>query len=307
MIAEVLNRRMGGILEEAPWMPSNDTWGNKTTRRGTLPTGSWRKLNSGVATEVSRTTEVQDVIGMLETYAEYDKEWIDNMPNPATARLMEASAFIEGLGQTLVSAILYGDSDADPDHMHGLSARMGTADTYFVIDNGGSGSDVTSIYVVTWGPDSVYLMYPKNSDAQLGIKHQDLGEVTLTDATTSAPNTSQFQGYRDHYQVKCGLVVRNPRAIGRVANIEVSGASNLFDEDNLITLLNEMDIGPGTRIYANQQILTRGQIALKDKNNVNWSGVEGLSGIPLDNMLFQGVPMRKIDRQILLNTETAIS
>ncbi len=86
-IAEVLNREMGMILEEAPWLMSNDIWTHKTVRRGSLPAGAWRKLNQGVPTEVARTTEVLDVIGMLETYAEYDKDFIDSMPNPATARL----------------------------------------------------------------------------------------------------------------------------------------------------------------------------------------------------------------------------
>jgi len=104
-IVEVLNREMGNILAEAPWLPSNDTWTNKTLRRGTLPTSSRRKLNSGVAKSNSRTTEVMDVIEMREVYAEYDKDYIDAFPEPGRARLMEAEAFLEGLGQDLVSDI----------------------------------------------------------------------------------------------------------------------------------------------------------------------------------------------------------
>ncbi|MCK9483390.1 MAG: hypothetical protein M0R34_03405, partial [Candidatus Marinimicrobia bacterium] len=212
-IVEVLNREMGNILAEAPWLPSNDTWTNKTLRRGTLPTSARRKLNSGVAKSNSRTTEVMDVIEMREVYAEYDKDYIDAFPEPGRARLMEAEAFLEGLGQDLVSDILYCNSHKDPDGMHGLAPRLDTVDGEFVINANGS-SAVTSIYVVTWGPNYAHLIYPKNM-ANLGIKHTDLGEVTITDATTSAPNTSQFQGYRDHFQVKCGLVVRHPKCIGR--------------------------------------------------------------------------------------------
>ena len=109
--------------------------------------------------------------------------------------------------------------------------------------------------MLSWGrvlsPD-----LPKNM-ANLGIKHTDLGEVTITDATTSAPNTSQFQGYRDHFQVKCGLVVRHPKCIGRIANIESSGSSNTFDNNDLVTLLNNMKIDASTRIYCNQTIKTQ--------------------------------------------------
>lgn len=304
IIAEVLNLEMGGILEEWPWKPSNDIWTNKTLRRGSLPNGAWRKLNSGVATEVSRTTEVLDVIGMLETYAEYDKEYIDNFPSPAVARMDEARAFLEGLGQTLITAILYGNANADPDQMHGLAPRLATVDGKYVIDGGGTGTDVTSVYVVTPGVVETYLIYPKNSTT-LGIQHKDLGEVTITDATTLAPNTSQFQGYRDHFQVKCGFVVRDPRCIGRVANIETAGTTNTFDEDDLIKLLNYMKKNAGTRIYCNQTITTQAEIKLKDKTNVNWSAEAGLGGLPF--MKFRGIPVKMIDEQLLLNTETAIT
>ena len=303
-IVEVLNREMGMILQEAPWMPSNDTWVNKTLRRGTLPTSARRKLNQGVAKSNSRTTEIMDVIEMRETYAEYDKDWIDSFPEPARARLQEATAFLEGLGQDLVSDIIYCDSNADPDGMHGLAARLGTLDAQFVIGNSGTGSDVTSIYVVTWGATDAHLIYPKNM-ANLGISHKDLGEVTITDATTAAPNTSQYQGYRDHFQVKCGLVVRNPKCIGRVANIESSGSSNTFDEDKLITLLNNMRTGPSTRIYCNQTVKTQAEIKLKDKTNVYWTSQNGIDGVPF--LSFRGIPVRMIDKDILLNTEDAIT
>lgn len=304
IIVEALNLEMGGILEEWPWKPSNDVWTNKTVRRASLPAGTWRKLNTGVATENSKVTELLDVIGMLETYAEYDKEYINSFPSPAIARMDEARAFLEGLGQTLVSKLLYGNANADPDQLHGLAPRLATTDGKYVIDGGGTGSDVTSIYVVTPGVNECHLIYPKNSPT-LGIQHTDLGEVTLTDTTTTAPSNSQYQGYRDHFQVKCGFVVKNAKCIGRVANIETAGATNTFDEDDLIKLLNYMKKNAATRIYCNQTIMTQAEIKLKDKTNVNWSAEEGLGGLPF--LKFRGIPVRMIDEQILLNTEAAIT
>lgn len=300
-IAEVLNRKMGGILQEAPWMPSNDVWTNKTTRRASLPTGTRRKLNQRVTASVSRTTEVLDVIENLEDYCDVDAAIVDSMPSPAMFRSQEVDAFIEGLGQTIVSDLLYADSDADPDALHGLAARMGVLDGRFVIGEGGTGSDVTSIYVVNWDPAKCHLIYPKNMQATLGVQHTDKGQIT------SETSSGLYEVYRDHFVIRCGLVVRDPRSIGRLANIESSGASNTFDEDNLITLLNNMNTGPMTRIYCNETILTQMQIKLKDKNNVNYTmdSGDGLSGMP--PMRFQGVPIRRMDREILLNTETAIS
>jgi hypothetical protein len=306
-IVEVLNRKTGMILEEAPWIASNDVWVNKTVRRATLPTASRRKLNKGVSKGVSRTTEVMDVIEMLGIYAEYDKDYIDSFPDAARARLQEAKAFLEGMGQTLTSDILYCDSNADPDGMHGLSPRLDTVDSEFVFSNSGS-SAVTSIYVVTWGENECYLAYPKNM-ANLGISHQDLGEVTLEEYDSSGAATGRlYQGYRDYFQAKCGLVVRNPKCIGRIGNIESSGSTNTFDEDQLIALLGNMEVNASTRIYCNQTIMTQARIKMKDKSNVHWVAQpsnQALAGLPF--LSFDEIPVRKIDKDILLNSETVIS
>jgi len=305
-IAEILNREIPMLLD-APWLPSNDIWTNKTVRRASMATGTWRKMNGGVPTSSSAVTEVLDIIGMLEDYSEFDKEYIDNQPDPKQARMDEAQGKIEGLGQTLGSTMLYGNALVDPDKMHGFAPRLGVLDGRFVIGAGGTGSDVTSVYAITWGRTDVHMIYPKNGDATLGVKHRDLGECTITTATTGVASASQFQGYRDHFQVKCGLVVRNPRAIGRVANIETAGTANLFDEDLLIKVLNNMKTNESTRLYVNDTMLSQMQILSKDKANVFFTPGNGneLSGsIPL---YFAGVPIRKMAREILLNTETAIT
>jgi hypothetical protein len=314
MIAEVLDLEMGGIIQEAPLMPSNDTWTHKSVQRGSLPTGSVRKLNSGVATEVSRVTERLDAITMIESYAEHDKALVDSMPNPTMYRMGEAQAFIEGMGQTYVSQILYSNANADPDQMHGLAPRLATLDSKFVWGGGGTGADLTSMYIVTWGPNKVFMIYPKNMSPNMGVEHEDLGVVTLTDATTAAPNTSQYQGYRDHFVIRGGLSVKDPRCLGRYANIESAGASNTFDEDTLIALINKMRIvpdsialGQGSRIYVNETLVTQMQIKLKDKTNVNYTAEqgEGLAGQPA--IQFMQIPIRKIDSGLLLNTESAIT
>lgn len=299
-IVEVLNREMGEILRDAPWLPSNDIWVNKTTRRGTLPTGQRRKINERITNSVSRTTEVLDVLGMIADYCEVDKTLVESMPSEAVFLSGEVDAFIEGIGQTMVSDLLYSDSDKDPDAIHGLAPRMSTVDDRFVFNNGGSGDDGTSIYVVTWDPSMAYLMSPKNKPNN-GILHEDKGYVT------SETSDGKMEIHRDYFEVIFGLCVRHPRAIGRVANIEINGTDYLFDEDNLIKLLNNMKTGPGTRIYMNEVIMSQGQIKLKDKGNVNWmaGSPTALSGEPF--LYFSGIPVRKIDREILLNTEKTIS
>jgi hypothetical protein len=304
VIAEILAEDNEWLVD-ANWLEANDVFSHKHTQRTSLPSGSWRKINEGVGVESSQTIEVIENIGMLEVYSEVDKELVDAAPNPASFRMQESSAFLEGLAQTLAATFLYGDEGTDPEQFTGLAPRMASlAATANVIGEGGTGSDLTSIFIVQWGETRTHMIYPRGS--QLGIRHTDMGEVTVTSATSLRPSTAQYQAYRDHFQTKSGLVVRNPKCIARLCNIETTGTTNTFDEDNLITLLNRMPMkGKGAAIYVNETVLTQMEIKLKDKNNVFYtaSGGEGLAGEPM--IRFRGNPIRLMD-QILI-TEAALT
>ena len=295
-IAEVL-AETNQILDDAVWRESNDIWSNKTVRRSYLPAGTWRKFNRGVAAESSGTIEVVDTIGLLEARAENDVEIIKSFRDHKQARMDEARSFIEGLSQEMAATLLYGNALTAPEEFTGLAPRMASlATTSNVINQGGSGGDTSSIYVVTWGPNTVHMIYPRNTTA--GLSHSDLGELDAFDSSSN-----RFRAYGDLFQWRAGLVVRHPRAIGRLANIEISGSSNIFDEDNLITILNRMVTGPGTRIYANTEVITAMELRLKDKTNVFYSREDGLA--PGFNLKFKGFPVRKCDE--IVSTETAVT
>jgi hypothetical protein len=295
-IAEVLTET-NEILADAVWREANDIWSNKTVRRSILPSGSWRKFNQGVPAESSGTIEVVDTIGLLEARAENDKEIINSFRDPAQARMDEARSFIEGLSQEMSQTLIYGNAATAPEEFTGFAPRLGTlAATANVINQGGSGSDTSSIFIVTWGPSTCHMIYPRNTTA--GLSHQDLGEIDAFDSSTR-----RFRAYADLFQWRAGLVVRHPRAIGRLANIEISGSTNIFDEDNLITILNRMVTGPGTRIYANTDVITAMELRLKDKTNVFYSRDDGLA--PGFNLRFKGFAVRKCDE--IVSTETVVA
>ena len=288
-IAEVLSED-NEILNDAPFLEANDTFSHKITRRSALPSGSWRKLNEGVAIESSQTNEVTEGIGMLETFSQSDKDLVQASSNANQFRMDEAAGFLEGLSQTLADTFIYGNSATTPEKFTGLAPRMDDlAATANVIGEGGTGSDLTSIYLVQWNPRYVHMVYPKGST--IGLMHEDLGLDTVEDASGN-----KFRAYVDHFQIKAGLAVKDTRSIARLANIESAGTTNIFDEDNLITLINRMPMNArNVVIYANATVKTQMQIALKDKTNVNYTADsgDGLSGAPL--LRFQGLPIRKVD------------
>jgi len=293
-IAEVLNET-NEILNDVPWIEANDTFSNVSVRRSSLPNGTWRKLNAGVATEKTDTSQVRDT-GILETESKNDIEVINAFADKAKARMDESRAFIEGLGQTMASTIIYGNTLTTPEQFMGAAPRLASlATTANVLNEGGTGSDLTSIFVVNWSPSTAFMTYPKGS--KVGLQHDDMGVQIVT------VDSKDFRAYVDFFTWKAGMVVKDPRSIGRVANIESAGAANIFDEDSLITLLNRMNIGPGARIYCNRTVMTQAQIRLKDKTNVYWSTEKGLSGEPW--MRFNGIPVRRVDQ--ILDTEAALT
>lgn len=295
-IAEVL-AQTNDIVADAVWREGNDIFSNKTVRRSSLPSGTWRKLNRGVAPEASDTVELIDTIGILESRAETDVEIINAFTNPQQARMDEAQSFIEGLSQTMASKMLYGNALTAPEEFTGLAARMDALAASANVIGGGGSTTLTSIYVVTWGPNSVYMAYPRNSTA--GLQHEDLG---IDDVADSSGN--KFRAYIDRFVWKAGMVVKNNKCIGRYANLEPTGTATTFDEDELIRLVNRMVVGPGTRIYASVNMLTQMQIRLKDKSNVYFTRDQGLDGGgPV--LRFSGIPVRKVEQ--ILDTETAIS
>lgn len=296
MIAEVLNKT-NLIIQDALWREANDFWSNKTVRRSSLPSGSWRMLNKGVAPESSDTVTLVDTIGQLYARNNIDVDAVRSASNPEQFRSDEDKAFVEGLGQEVADTLFYGNALTSPNEFTGLAARMDAlATTANVLNEGGSGSDVTSIFVVTWGANTCHLLYPRNSMA--GLEVNDLGITDILDA-----DNYYYRAYSTEFKWNIGMAVKHTKAIGRIANIETAGSSNIFDEDNLITLLNRMIVNENTRIYCNETVMTQAEIRLKDKSNVNWSTRDGLGGVPF--MQFRGIPVRKCEA--IKDTEDAIS
>lgn len=308
-IAEILDQT-NELWQDIPWVEANGATYHRITRRTSLPSGDFRDYNEGVTTGATTTETIDEGLAMLEKYAENDKALIDLFPDASAARMQESAGIIEGMGQTFMKTMFnrtttvnYGDTAVNRKRINGFPQRLDTLQSAgLVIDAGGSGADTTSMYIVQWAPGKVYMAYPKGSP-MMGVEHRDMGEVTVSRATTASPETAQFQAYRDWFKIHFGLVVHDNRCIARIANIESSGSSNIFDEDLLIDAIYRMpNDGAGGIIYCNNTIKAQMHKRVKDKANVNLS-METAFGQKV--LSFQGMPIRRIDQ--IGNTETAIS
>jgi hypothetical protein len=298
------------ILEDAVVAEANNTTSHRTTVRTDIPIPTWRRLNYGVKPTKSMTAQVDDAIGMLEDYAEVDKDLAMLNGNTASFRMSEDMPHLEGMNQMMAETMFYGDQAVNPDRFTGLSPRYdalainetkvggATAQTYGeqVISGGGVGADAQqSIWLVTWGPNTAFLTYPKGSKA--GILHEDLGEQTLFD-----DDGGRFQGFRTHYQWKLGMCVRDWRYIVRVCNLEANGSN--FDYKLLIRALHRIpNMGMGRAVfYTTRQMMAEIAIDAAEKAN-NALKIDETYGKRI--VSFWGVPIRQCDS--LLLTEAIVT
>ena len=295
-----LMKETNEVLTDMTMIEANGYTEHKTTVRTGLPVGTWRKLNYGVPPEKSKTAQVKDSMGMLETYAQVDAALLKLNNNSAAWRLSEELAFIEGLNQTMAQTLFYTDSSQDPEKFMGLAPRynsLSAENAMNIVDGGGAGSDNASIWLVVWGPTTVHGIYPKGSAA--GLQSKDLGESTLIDASGGL-----FQGVRTHYKWDLGLTVRDWRYVVRVANISMSTLTkNASAGADLIDLLAQAvelppNLGMGrATLYMPRKLRSFLRRQIANKVAASTLTMETVSGNPV--MMFDGIPVRRTDALLL--------
>lgn len=323
-IIELLSQT-NDILEDALAVEANGVTGHVTTVRTGLPTSAWRLMNQGVPTSKSTTAKVTDSIGMLETYSVVDKALADLNGNTAEFRLSEDMAFLESMSQTMASTIFYGNTAVNPERFLGLSPRFNTVQTAVaqtannVIDAGGTGSTNASLWVVTWGPNTCHMIFPKGGRS--GFQMKDKGDVTpATDA-----DGNRYEAYTTHFKWDNGLTLRDWRYVVRICNIDVTLLSGATPANLITSLIRAMhrlptqprSAGPVQKtdapnggqanngrvaVYANRTLRTYLDIQALNKNNVLLR-LDEWDGKPITT--FRGVPIRTCDA--LLNTESRIT
>lgn len=315
------------ILQDIPWKMANMTDGHRTTLRTSLPTTYKRRINEGVKGSKSSTAQIKESMAMIASLSKVDSKLVDLVGNgggaegKASAVWGEGKAFIEAMGQSASNMLFYGDASTDPADFNGFHTRynsLKTADTISnqIIDCGGSGNNLTSIYIVDWGED-VFGIYPKGST--FGLQVDNLGKGLTTDE-----NGNEFTAYRTFYQWDLGLVVSNYKKVVRLCNINVDdlrsnkgiGKANVRDEadsTNLILKLQEgLDklpdgISSNTCVYMNGSVYAALNVLANRSTQNLLSLVEGENafGNRTTWKMFSGAKLRRVDQ--IMNNEKKLT
>jgi hypothetical protein len=303
-IIEIL-RQTEEMLDDAMFIEGNLPTGHRHTVRGGLPTPSWRLLNYGVPVTKSQTKQVDDACGMLEDYSEVDKALADLNGDTAAFRWGEDIAHIQGMSNTMASTMIYGNTASDPEKFLGLAPRynsLSAENAGNIINAGGTGSDNTSIWLISWGLKRVFGIFPKGSKA--GLQFSDKGQVTLDDT-----DGNHYEGYRSHYKWDAGFTVADWRYAVRICNIDVSdltkdASGSSADLVDLMTQAIELlpDTNGKTAFYCNRTVRSflRRQITRSDNVNISMSEVAGKKAV-----MFDEYPVRRVDS--ILNNEAKIA
>lgn len=309
------------ILMDMPWFEGNTTTGHKGNVRTGLPEAIWRQMYQGVPASKSVRAMIEDSCGMLEARAELDKDVAELNGNSAAFRLSEARAFLESMNQTMAATLFYGNTATNPERFMGLQPRYnaisGAANSANVITAGGGDSDNCSVWLVVWGKETVFGIYPKG--AKSGLVHQDLGEIDAFDS-----NNNRYRALADRWQWKCGLHVKDWRYVVRICNIKKASLIAQSDTQaaTAATAIMKLMIRAMSRIpfmgmgapvfYAPRVVKEMLAVAALDKSNSAVKIVEAANqfgtvqpGFTQKETQFFGIPVRTCDQ--LLYSETAVS
>ena len=302
--AELLSQTYD-ILDDVAWQMGNLPTGHRVTVRTGLPTVGWRALNSGIAVSKSTTAQIDESVGLLEGRSHIDKKLADLNGNTEAFRASENSAFLEAMNQQFTSTLFNGNPGVDPKQFLGLSGRYASltgSNAQNLITAGGSGSDNASIWLIVWGPETVFAVFPKGSKA--GLTARDLGEEAVADGSGNF-----YQAMRYLFQWDAGLVVKDWRYIVRIPNIDVSdwigvtGTQATSAATNLIKLMSRaIDRIPNLNMgraafYANRTVYSGLRLQALEKSNQVLTINDAMTqfGMPRKETQFLGVPLRLVD------------
>lgn len=295
------------ITKDMVWQEGNLLTGHRVTSRSGLPTPTWRKLYGGVQPTKGTTAQFTEACGMLEAYSEVDKAMADLHGNTAAYRMTQDRAHVEGMTQEFAATVFRGDESLVPEKFTGFEPR-------FTSTSGVNGenillsspvtSDATSIWLIGWGPDTAFGIYPKGS--VMGLQMQDKGQVTIESIDGAG---GRMEAYRSHYRWDCGLCVADWRYVVRIqykiSTTTASGSTGPVLADLMAKAIRRIPNLNRVRpaFYMNRTSWDLLDLQANNKGTLAYTTTYDAQGIATER--FRGIPIRRCDA--ILATETALS
>ena len=290
------------LLIDAPFVEANEGTTHSTLVRTALPHGQHRGYNQGVGKAASQTKTKKDVISNIEIFSQVDAQMVDESSHPTEILQGEQAAFIEGLSQDIADDLIYGNHDNDERETNGFATRLASLDASSEINRcvglGGTGNNLTSIYLIKWAQDKARIIYPRGSK-NLGVEYNYLGKQVVSDG-----NGGEYMAYKAHYRVSRGVSIGHAASVIRLANIDLT-ASGIGDKiaEYVIKNLPKLARGAGTiSLACNAEVKGILQWAANQKSNVIYPADD-----PWGNKIFKIGDARIRECPAITLTESALT
>jgi hypothetical protein len=284
------------LLLDMPFIKCNNGTYHTFTRRMILTNASVRSYYEGTKTVATQTKQVDEPTALFQAVAEIDADMADDTGDAAATQRTESIGVINGMGIQQARNMIYGRRD--PDQKNGLDgfatrlAKLGDK----VFDMGGTGSNLTSLYLCALGDMFLHGIYPESS-GMVGVSVEREGKQTEKDE-----NGGKYQVYRTYYKHRYGIALEDPRSIIRLANIP----ADIDPEELVDTVLSKgrrLPEGASTYVlYGNYTVLDIIDKAAYKKGNVIYPTTDPW-GRPLT--MLRNFRVRTVEA--ILDTETAIT
>lgn len=313
-IAEILNEE-NRILDDMTWVEGNLPTGHLTTIRTGLPSATWRKYYGGIQSDKSETAQVVHKTGMLRALAEIDADLADLNGNTAEFRMSESRAFLEAMSQEMADTLFFGNESSEPEAFTGLAAHYNSLSAEsgdnVIVDAQGTADN--SIWLIVWGPETIFGIVPKGSSAGLAMK--DYGRVMIEDASEGS-NTGRMEAYRTLFRWDAGLCVKDWRYAVRVQVdygdiVTTFNAGAFASSANLPDLMVQAmrripNLSRGRPVfYMSRDMATKLMQQTAAMGNANFVSAANVRGDMNWAESFAGIPVKRCD--VLAATETEIS
>lgn len=282
------------LLNVAPFFPSSDGSFHKWVQASRLGTGAFTKANDNVPSISSGSDTKIEPIAMYQADSTIDDSVLKTTKDPKKARDSEDVANLEGFTQDWLYKLMYGTDAVDG--IRGFSARRAASDSVYTWKDAGSGSDLTSIWLLEFGERGLNFRYPAGT--QPGIISDDRGRHKVP--TPSGVGT--MWGWIRHFEIAAGLELKNEKAMLRLANIESAGTT--FPTDIFIKMKNQLpSMGRDAVAFANRTVHALVETAAYNKTNMSFSiaDIEGFGPIAR----IAGIPV--MFWETIVDTESALS
>jgi hypothetical protein len=320
VIANLLSQT-NELLDDAVFIKANGKTFHRVSINVGLPEVYWTQVNVGTPPSKAKYATVDEGIGLLEARAETDIRAAAMSGNVNRYRMQQSLTHMEAMNQEMATTMFYGDTGVTSSAFVGLSGRYTNISSApnsanVLTCSGSTAAQQTSVWLVGWGPETVFCTYPEGSIA--GLHHRNLGEQTAYFA-----DGTRMQVYSDIFNWSNGIVVKDWRYAVRICNIDLVPLSNLSQASALndqspsstVNVLHRMasaisripNLGMcRPAFYMNRTVHTALMRIAMEKSSGVLRINEAVSqfGTPRAYLSFMGIPIRRCDA--LLTTEDVV-